>query len=69
LNINAKLDLKDPNNAISVKNDYGPTFGKVYTSADIFISARSNKNANGPMDSRCNIGSMYKNALFTSNIR
>jgi hypothetical protein len=64
LNINQKLSLNNSLYAISNKNDYGPTFGKVYTPADIFISARANINTNGPLDSRCNVGSMYKNTLF-----
>jgi hypothetical protein len=67
LTANAKLDLVKPAYATSNKNDYGPTFGKVFAPADIFISAISNINFNGCMDSRCNIGTMYKNALFSHN--
>jgi hypothetical protein len=67
LTANAKLDLVQPAYATSNKNDYGPTFGKVFAPADIYISAISNVNYNGAMDSRCNIGSMYKNSLFSHN--
>jgi hypothetical protein len=61
------LSLADPNFAISNKNDYGPTFGKVFTPTDIFISSNSGTNSNGAMDSRCNIGVKYKNSLYSSN--
>jgi hypothetical protein len=67
LTANAKLDLVQSAYATSNKNDNGPTFGKVFAPADIYISAISNVNYNGAMDSRCNIGSMYKNSLFSHN--
>jgi hypothetical protein len=67
LNINTKLSLVQPSFAISNKNDYGPVFGKVYGPSDIFISAKANTNFNGPLDSKCNVGNMYKNSVFTTN--
>jgi hypothetical protein len=61
------LSLTDPNYAITNKNNFGPTFGKAYTPADIHISPSSGISSVGATVSRCNIGVKYKNSAYSTN--